>query len=181
MSPSSLPLSRPVVVTTLPPGGKDVSVEADATERAALARMLGLVDVKALTGRFVLHPAGAAVNVTGTVSGRVTQTCIVSLDPFEAAVEEPVDLQFMPEGGIEAWIARHRPDPSLDLAYDVDPPDAIVDGKVDLGAVTAEFLALGLDPYPRKPGIAFEPDPAAAEKDPSPFAALARLKEARDG
>lgn len=175
MSPPAL--SRPVVVSALPPGGKDVTVEADAAERAALAKAFGLVEVKALKGRFTLKPSGAAVSVTGNVAGVVTQTCTVSLDPFEAAVEETVDLQFMPEGGIEAWLARHRPDPSLDLAYDVDPPDAIVDGKVDLGLVTAEFLSLGLDPYPRKPGVSYEPDPAAAERDPSPFAALARLKK----
>lgn len=181
MSAPALPLSRPVVVTALPPGGRDVTVEADATERAALAKAFGLLDVKTLEGRFTLRPSGSAVSVTGTVDGLVTQTCTVSLDAFDAPVSEPVDLQFMPEAGIEAWMTRHRPDPSLDLAYEVDPPDAIVDGRVDLGAVTAEFLALGLDPYPRKPGIAYEPDPAAAEKDPSPFAALARLKKDLDG
>jgi uncharacterized metal-binding protein YceD (DUF177 family) len=177
----ALPLSRPIVVTALPPGGKDVVVDANAAEREALAQAFGLVAVSALQGRFVLKPSGAAVTVTGTIEGAVVQTCTVSLDTFEAPVRETVDLQFMPEGGIEAWIARHRPDPSLDLAYEIDPPDAIQDGKIDLGAVTAEFLALGLDPYPRKPGIAFEPDPAAAEKDPSPFAALAKLKKDAQG
>jgi hypothetical protein len=176
MSAPTLPLSRPVVVTALPPGGREIRVDADAAECAALAKAFGLVAVQALSGRFLLVPAGAAVNVSGTVAGTVTQTCTVSLDPFEAPVQETVDLQFMPEGGITAWMARHRPDPSLDLAYDIDPPDAIVDGRIDLGAVTAEFLALGLDPYPRKPGIDFAPDPVAAEADPSPFAALARLK-----
>ena len=33
----------------------------------------------------------------------------------------------------------------------IDPPDEIVNGRIDLGRVTAEFLALGLDPFPRKP------------------------------
>ena len=57
-----------------------------------------------------------------------------------------------------------------------DPPEPIVNGRIDLGAVTAEFLALGLDPYPRKPGVAYEPAP---ERDPadSPFAALAKMKK----
>ena len=54
-----------------------------------------------------------------------------------------------------------------------DPPDPIVDGKVDLGALAAEFLALALDPYPRKPGAEFAA-PEVAEPD-SPFAELARL------
>lgn len=181
MSPPALPLSRPVIVTALPPGGKDIVVEADAAERNVLAQAFGIVAVNALRGHFTLKPSGATVLVTGTVEGEVVQTCTVSLESFEAPVRESVDLQFMPEGGIEDWTARHRPDPSLDLAYEIDPPDAIRDGRIDLGAVTAEFLALGLDPYPRKPGTAFEPDPAVAEKDPSPFAALAKLKKDVEG
>ena len=38
-----------------------------------------------------------------------------------------------------------------------DPPEPIVNGAIDLGALAAEFLMLGLDPYPRKPGAVFEP------------------------
>ena len=34
-------------------------------------------------------------------------------------------------------------------------PDEIMDGQIDLGALAAEFLVLGLDPYPRKPGADF--------------------------
>ena len=50
---------------------------------------------------------------------------------------------------------------------DVDAPDPIVDGKIDLGALAAEFMVLGLDPYPRKPGAEFVP-PATAPKE-TPF------------
>ena len=59
----------------------------------------------------------------------------------------------------------------------VDPPDAIIDDTIDLGVVAAEFTALALDPYPRKPGAAFDDltDPGDAE-EPSAFAVLERLK-----
>ena len=54
------------------------------------------------------------------------------------------------------------------------------DGAVDLGAIATEFLLLGIDPYPRKPGAVF--DAPVAEDDPSshPFAALAALKKPGD-
>jgi hypothetical protein len=59
--------------------------------------------------------------------------------------------------------------------HEYEPPDEIVNGKIDLGAVVAEFLALGLDPYPRKPGVDFDyKDPADAEHNT--FAALGKLK-----
>ena len=37
-----------------------------------------------------------------------------------------------------------------------DPRDPIMNGQIDLGALAAEFLALNLDLYPRKPGVTFE-------------------------
>ena len=57
-----------------------------------------------------------------------------------------------------------------------EPPDVIVDGKIDLGALTAEALALALDPYPKKPGVAFVDVMEPEDLSESPFAALARLK-----
>ena len=48
----------------------------------------------------------------------------------------------------------------------------MIDGRIDLGALAAEFFALGLDPYPRKPGAEFVAPPEPAPPD-SPFAALA--------
>ena len=48
---------------------------------------------------------------------------------------------------------------------------------VDLGAVASEFLLLGIDPYPRKPGVKFEPPPRAGDAAAHPFAALEALKK----
>ena len=57
-----------------------------------------------------------------------------------------------------------------------DRPDPILSGQIDLGALAAEFLALNLDLYPRKPGVTFEDTNVggkASGKD-SPFAVLRR-------
>jgi hypothetical protein len=56
----------------------------------------------------------------------------------------------------------------------------LVGGVVDLGAVATEFLTLGIDPYPRKPGAEFAAPPAA-DNTPKPFAGLAALKNKQGG
>jgi hypothetical protein len=61
-----------------------------------------------------------------------------------------------------------------------DAPEPLVGGVVDLGLLATEFLALGIDPYPRKSGAEFTA-PAAADDDPKPFAALAALKNKQGG
>ena len=44
-------------------------------------------------------------------------------------------------------------------------------------ALAAEFMALGLDPYPRKPGVAFAEIVDDEVIEESPFAQLAGLKK----
>ncbi len=63
----------------------------------------------------------------------------------------------------------------LDLDPDADdPPDVLEGDKIDLGAYVVEDLSLAIDPFPRKPGAAFEAPDTGAEI--SPFAVLAKLK-----
>jgi uncharacterized metal-binding protein YceD (DUF177 family) len=109
---------------------------------------------------------GAGLHVNGRVRGEVGQTCVVTLDPIENAVDEEVDLLFLP--GV--------PEPQAEGEADEDLPEPLVDDRIDLGAIATEFLVLGIDPYPRKPGVTFEP-PKTDSNGVHPFAALAALKK----
>ena len=57
-----------------------------------------------------------------------------------------------------------------------EPPEPIINGAIDLGALATEFLILGLDPYPRKPGVSFDKPVETDDPQDHPFAALAGLK-----
>ena len=163
------PLSRRISIHRLPAEGDEVVVEAGPEERAALARDLDLVSLDALVGRFRLaaSPAGGhGITVTGRVEAEIVQTCVVTLEAFASRVAEAVEVAFAEGEPIR--------DADVEEAEDVDLPDPIVDGTIDLGGLTAEFLALGLDPYPRKPGAAFAFE---AEAQESPFAALKGLSD----
>jgi uncharacterized metal-binding protein YceD (DUF177 family) len=146
-------------------------VEATPEERAALAKDFKLPAIHALEGRFRLTGTPRRVHVAGGVRARVEQTCVVTLEPVVNQVSESVDLMFSED----VPASEGQGDEAVQLG-EREPPEPIVNGRIDLGAVTAEFLALGLDPYPRKPGVAYEPAP---ERDPaaSPFAALAKMKK----
>ncbi|MBV9077245.1 MAG: DUF177 domain-containing protein [Methylobacteriaceae bacterium] len=164
------PFSRPVAVNRLPDDGTEVTVTANEEERRDLAMDFGLPAIGRLEGRFRLRPTRTGVQVAGTVTAEVTQTCVVTLEPFDSILTEEVEVEFT-----EPSRTSPRGEPAPELEADLDIPDEIVDGRVDLGAVTSEFLALGLDPYPRKPGVsfAFEDDPEAKA---GPLAELARLR-----
>jgi uncharacterized metal-binding protein YceD (DUF177 family) len=167
MTPESVgPLSRPVSVQHLPPGGLEVTVETTPEERAALAKDFSLPGIHVLSGRFRLSGTPKRVHVEGVVSARVAQICVVTLEAFDDSIEEEVEVDFAAPGAGSAAVAPEGP------GY--EPPDEIAGGHVDLGALTAEFLALGLDPYPHKPGAEFAHE--GQDREESPFEALRKLK-----
>jgi hypothetical protein len=106
------------------------------------------------------------------VSALLGQTCVVTLEPIESDLEEVVDLVFTPQAA-DAATETETISPRAD---DEEPPEPLVGGKLDLGAIATEFLLLGIDPYPRKPGAEFEPVKAGDGKA-KPFAALEALKK----
>ena len=168
MTPETVgPLSRPVDVMNIPPRGQEVHVEATVEECAALAGDFGMPGIRRLSGDYKLTSSAKGVHVTGLVRASITQICVVTLEPFDSDVEEEVEVDFAEPAGMP-------PEPPTDI-NEYEPPDEIVNGQVDLGALTSEFLALGLDPYPRKPGVDFDYRDPADRKD-SPFAALGKLK-----
>jgi len=169
----SEPFSRVVRVDSIPRDGQTLDIEASPREREALAALYKLPSIEALSAELTLRrSAGGDVNVTGTVHGRLNQICVVSLEPFPATVDEEIDVRFAPLTK-EAAQRRLSEEPVTFSIADEDEPDPIIDGKIDIGALAAEFFTLGLDPYPRKPGVAFEPPDDEAEADKvSPFSAL---------
>jgi uncharacterized metal-binding protein YceD (DUF177 family) len=179
------PFSRPLAVDSVGETGQRLHMEASEAECAALAEADGLLAIRALNVEAEVTRRGRdRLLVKGRVRAVVAQTCVVSLDPFDSAVDEAFEVEFAPEAEAEAAYAQAMAeieaarDKAAALAEQPDPPDPIVAGKIDLGALAAEFLALGLDPYPRKPGVEFEPVTEDAGESPtSPFAALAKLKK----
>ena len=166
------PWRVPVARHDVPETGRRFDLVADERTRAAVAKLAGLRALPRLSATFELVPHGReGLRVTGRVFATVGQVCVVTLDPIQTEVDEPVDLVFVPA-------ADRDPEAAVDVTDD-DMPEALVDGTVDLGAIATEFLILGTEPYPRKAGAVFEPPPGG-DDTANPFAALAALKSRPD-
>ena len=172
------PWSETVVVLQIPEGGLHRELEATPRQREALAALGDLGGVHSAKASFDLHHAGdGRVHVTGRVRAEVCQTCVVTLDPVDNIVDEPVDLMFMPPDQIRDLADLVEEDGEADSG---DPPEPINNGLIDLGQIAADALFLGLDPYPRKPDAVFAAPRDADDPEQHPFAALKALKTAPD-
>lgn len=157
-------LHHPVPLDRISPAGLDVSIDASALECQALADRMLIPAIRSFTCRFHLTRQGDSTVVAhGHLVASVVQTCVVSLDDFDATIEEKFQVRFVPAGEED----------------DDDDPESIdeigYEGRIiDLGEAAAEQLGLALDPYPRKPGAAL-PE-VSGEEEMNPFAALAALR-----
>jgi hypothetical protein len=182
--PSHVPavtFERPLRTAEVPPEGLEINLVANAAERDSLARLNALVAIPALAAQLrVRRWRGDGLEVEGEVRATVRQTCVLTLDEFDAEIVAPAYMRFAPPRD-PAPTRRPRNTRTADVADDGaltvgledDPPDPLVGGGIDLGAIVSEFLTLALDPYPRKPGAQFtEPNPDDDGAEMSPFVVL---------
>ncbi|MCX7320398.1 MAG: DUF177 domain-containing protein [Hyphomicrobiales bacterium] len=174
------PWSVPVPVTEIPDVGLSQTIEARPDQRKAMAELGGLPDIAAVKAELnLLAVKGGTVHITGRVKGRVTQTCVVTLEPVENEVDEAVDVVFAPPSQIRELAESMDEDGDGDEDRP-DPPEPIENGMIDLGKLATDALFLGLDPYPRKPDAEFQDQVAEPSPEEHPFAALKALQGGPD-
>jgi uncharacterized metal-binding protein YceD (DUF177 family) len=171
------PWSVPVAVAEISETGRRIDMVADANIREAVARVAGVLAVTRLEAQFDLTRQGQdGVHVVGSVSATVEQQCVLTLEPMESELEEAINLVFVPHSELPSQDGSTK-----ERAPQGEPPEVLRDGVVDLGAIAMEFLILGIDPYPRRPGAVFEVPQAKENVAAHPFAALAALKKNKSG
>jgi uncharacterized metal-binding protein YceD (DUF177 family) len=171
------PWRVPVIVLQVPGDGLHREFEAGPAEREAMAEVAGLREIASARASFDLTPkSGGRVHVTGHVKARIGQTCVVTLDPIENQIDEPVDLMFAPPKQIRALpdLVEEAAESEAEIP---DPPEPISNGVIDLGRVATDALFLAIDPYPRKPGAVFESPVQQVDPAEHPFAALKALRQ----
>lgn len=176
ISKSQPPLSRRLAFADTPPEGLDIDVSATPAECVALASHNAIPAVHALHAELRAQRwRGDGLKIDGELRASVRQTCVATLEEFDSEIVEPIHMRFAPPAE-EAPRSRRRQDQIAEIAMDDDPPDPLIGGVVDLGAIISEFLTLALDPYPRKAGAQFSEPSGEGAQILSPFAALGRLK-----
>ena len=173
-----LPLTHPYNLARLGNAGEDVRFAADLGQRAAIAKWSGVLSLEKLEAGVQIQKLDSArYTLDFTLDADVTQACVVTLEPVPAHIAHRFrrELQFV--GPV-----RHKPvsdDSGPDVVLDVtkdEGPEEIQSLHVDLAGPVLEEYVLSLEPYPRRPGVAFTPKSQPSEAPESPFAVLKGLK-----
>jgi uncharacterized metal-binding protein YceD (DUF177 family) len=135
---------RIVDIRHLPNGTQDI-VADDATRRR-LAGRFGLSAIEQLVASVTFDADKATISVTGRIRAAIVQVCAISGEDFPVAIDEPVDLRFVPMRDAAAPAAEE-----IEItAEDCDEID-YTGLTFDLGEALAQTLALSIDPFAQGP------------------------------
>lgn len=173
---------RLVAIDQIGDVGLTRDLAASNSERAALAERFSLRAIASLHATVHLVKAGrdGSVRMRATFTADVVQTCVFTLEPVAASLQDSFEILFAPDNSVDGDV-QVSPDDEVD-------PEPLPDEAIDVGEVIAQHLGLNLDPYPRCPDVVFSPEEISdesrnrAEEDAgspareSPFAVLRNLK-----
>ncbi len=164
--------SHEIDAATVSETARAVEIAADETQRRRLAGRFRLPAIDSLSASITLQRRAGIIHAEGEVRADVVQACVVTDEPLPAKVHAPFHVRYVADhpGG-----ARED---EIELSEQDCETLPIENGRIDLGELVAETLALALDPYPRSPqadAVMLEREESQAEES-SPFAALKVLK-----
>ncbi len=168
---SPLPWTHPVSSV----GSRGVSADREAThpERERLKTELDILSVDAFHARYRVTPESGGFRMTGSYTAKISQACVVTLEPVPQNISETIAVSFIPPNRIPAPEDKER---SV-----LDQPDIeiLTGDTLEAGRVLFELLSAALDPYPRKGEAEFswqDPKEKPGEAETlHPFAALSKL------
>jgi uncharacterized metal-binding protein YceD (DUF177 family) len=156
-----------------------VRLAPDARGRAAIAGVLGLIELPELTFEGTIEPEGQGdLRLEGALVARAVQACVITLAPVPAQIRAHVLRRYLAD-----WPEPETEESEIPEDVAIEPLPRVI----DVAAVAIEELALALPDFPRAPGAVL--DPAYAAEDPAddapetakPLAGLAALLKGKDG
>lgn len=150
---------------------RPLHLEANESERAALAARFGLVALQRLEATVALEPAEDGVLANGRLHASLVQSCAVSGDDLPVTIDEKLAFRFVPAANVEEEEIELQEGELDEIEFEGE--------RFDLGEAVAQSLALTIDPYATGPGAeeVRRRGDVIEEGQTGPFAALAALKK----
>ncbi len=167
--------SYQLAVADLPLSRQHYHMVANADNLKFLTDVLQIPEVKSFVADFYIKPDHNTpiLKVSGHIKADLVLQSVISLENFD----QKYDFDFETAFDTKATLQKQKEEGD---DWDKDTPEIVVNGKIDLGDIAIEQVALRLEDYPRREGekFSFTPDFDPSEKpNNNPFAVLSKLKK----
>lgn len=110
----------------------------------------------------VSRQAGGRIYVQGHMKAKITQSCVVTLEPVEDWIEDDFDAWYLDKDSTVSFTEAKKNHQTkkghveVEVSEESDDPEPLVDGKIQGGELVTQYLSLAINPYPHKEGAAHE-------------------------
>jgi hypothetical protein len=171
---TTIPLERFHDLSSIPQSGYETDIVAAPEDLKRLAEWAGIDAVTRLTGHIKVHAQSRTTYVLETeFEADVVQACVVTLEPVHCHIARNFTRTLHLSPSLHGHVDKGGLVPTASV--EEDAPDEIESLRYDLAAPLREEFALGIDPYPRAPGVEFK-TPGDGDETVHPFAALEKLR-----
>lgn len=159
--------SRTVLLEDIGKSPFSQTIEANADERAALAKRLNVDDIQLFKADVHLEWTSAKVLLlSADFEAKVQQTCVRTLDKLTQTLKGHVEEEFTTD-------PLPFQEEEMDLEALMSQPEPIEGDSLDVGEILSQHLSLDLNPY--LAGEESEPVEHVEEKSKSPWDKLKDL------
>ena len=165
--------SYPLKIDELGQGEQHYKLTANEAQLGELGIILQIPAVNKFQADLLVNfqKRSGKLTVSGKVEANLRLTSVISLEEFDREYQTQFSQTYDTTATYEE-IREQDEDISMDI------PDVVYDGKIDLGDICIEQIALIMEDNPRQAGEEFTPIISAAEETPNnPFSVLAKLKK----
>jgi uncharacterized metal-binding protein YceD (DUF177 family) len=174
MSETGSPISHLYELGRLSQAGDEVTITPSADDLARIAHWADVDAIASLKAKIDLRRVSPThFGYEAQLDADIVQSCVVTLEPVRSHIQR----SFARELFLSPSTQRVVKEVDVDVAaVDDDGREEIPSLRYDLAGPVLEELVLAIDPYPRAPGVAFEPPQDETDSAIHPFAALKDLK-----
>jgi uncharacterized metal-binding protein YceD (DUF177 family) len=166
---SDFPITQLYELGRLNLSGDQIVIAPDAETRVRIAQWAGIDALDSFQAKIDLRKlTPTRYSLDAKLTADIVQSCVITLEPVKSHVESTFkrDLLLTQTKSFDVDVAP----------VDDDGREEIDSLRYDLAIPVLEELALLIDPYPRCPGVEFEPPGDGDDEEEHPFAALKKLK-----
>jgi hypothetical protein len=169
---SEFPITHTYELGRLSQAGDEITIAPDKEQRESIADWVGVDVVDDFTARIELRKlTPTRFSFDADLAADIVQSCVVTLEPVRTRIERRFSRDLF------LTAAAQHTEKEIEIApVDDDGREEIANLRYDLAIPILEELALAIDPYPRAPGVSFEPPPDPDVAESHPFAALKGLQ-----
>jgi hypothetical protein len=173
MSDVPFPITRPYELGRLSQASDEVTIAPAPDDLARVAQWADVQAIGAFTAKIDLKKTSPTrFKLDVTLDADIVQACVVTLEPVRSHIARTFVREL-----ILTQAPQHAVKEIELTPVDDDGREEIESLRYDLAVPALEEFVLSIDPYPRAPGVEFEPSQDDADSALHPFAALKSLKK----